>query len=136
MIGGLALWLLDRTVRTLQAYSRVQLQSLACLDSAGFLSSKGGRTLFSLSMKSAAPSTTTSSESTFSDKIVYLAYKAESGGLNIYPFDKPASKLGHVAGQYAFINVPAVSQHEWHPFTISSAPADAVTTHHIKGCIA
>ena len=29
----------------------------------------------------------------------------------------------YVAGQYCFINIPAVSQFEWHPFTISSFPA-------------
>jgi len=133
MIGGLTLWMVDRTIRTLQAYSRVQLHSFACLDSAGFLSPKGAPSLFCPSMKSEAQSPKAWSEGTFGDKIVYLAYTAEAGGLNTFPFIRPASKLGHVAGQYAFINVPAISVHEWHPFTISSAPADAVTTHHIKG---
>lgn len=31
-----------------------------------------------------------------------------------------------------FLNVPSISAWEWHPFTISSAPGDALTTHHIK----
>jgi NAD(P)H-flavin reductase len=35
-------------------------------------------------------------------------------------------------GQYCFVNVPAISVLEWHPFTLSSAPADAHTTVHIK----
>lgn len=35
----------------------------------------------------------------------------------------------HDAGQYAFVNVPAVSQLQWHPFTISSAPSDALANH-------
>lgn len=40
--------------------------------------------------------------------------------------------LEHVSAQYAFLNVPSISALEWHPFTISSAPGDEVTTHHIK----
>lgn len=42
------------------------------------------------------------------------------------------STLPHYMGQYVFINVPLVSQLAWHPFTISSAPNDPQTTHHIK----
>jgi len=30
----------------------------------------------------------------------------------------------HFAGQFAFINIPAVHGLQWHPFTISSAPDD------------
>jgi predicted ferric reductase len=40
--------------------------------------------------------------------------------------------LDHFAGQYAFINIPAVSETEWHPITISSAPSSRVRTFHIK----
>lgn len=40
--------------------------------------------------------------------------------------------LCHLMGQYVYLNVPAVSSLEWHPFTISSAPTDSTTTHHIK----
>mmetsp|Transcript_46899 Transcript_46899/g.101880 ORF Transcript_46899/g.101880 Transcript_46899/m.101880 type:complete len:283 (+) Transcript_46899:348-1196(+) len=36
------------------------------------------------------------------------------------------------ATRYIFINCPAVSRHEWHPFTISSAPDDYFVTIHIK----
>ena len=35
-------------------------------------------------------------------------------------------------GQYCFINIPAISSLEWHPFSISSSSYDVVTTHHIK----
>ena len=35
-------------------------------------------------------------------------------------------------GQYVFLNVPAISHFEWHPFSISSVADDPVTTHHIK----
>lgn len=40
--------------------------------------------------------------------------------------------LSHAMGQYCYINIPRISRLEWHPFTISSAPVDIVTTHHIK----
>ena len=36
------------------------------------------------------------------------------------------------AGQYLYLNVPAISSLEWHPFTISSAPSDGRVTCHIK----
>ena len=46
----------------------------------------------------------------------------------------------HEPGQYVYINIPAISVLEWHPFTLSSAPADAAgsssvgaSTLHIKG---
>ncbi len=37
----------------------------------------------------------------------------------------------YAAGDYAFIKIPAIARHEWHPFTITSAPeqADVVTFH-------
>jgi NADPH oxidase len=34
-------------------------------------------------------------------------------------------------GQFVFLNVPDISAVEWHPFSISSAPDDQYTTHHI-----
>jgi NADPH oxidase 5 len=30
----------------------------------------------------------------------------------------------HRPGDYVFINIPAIAQYEWHPFTLSSAPED------------
>ena len=35
------------------------------------------------------------------------------------------------AGQYLFLNVPAVSSLQWHPFTITSAPDDPYVSVHI-----
>lgn len=35
-------------------------------------------------------------------------------------------------GQYVFLNVPAVSELAWHPFSISSAPDDPLISHHIR----
>jgi FAD-binding domain/Ferric reductase like transmembrane component len=36
------------------------------------------------------------------------------------------------AGMYAFINVPAISKFEWHPFTLSSSPFQAHLGIHVK----
>jgi NAD(P)H-flavin reductase len=44
----------------------------------------------------------------------------------------PSELLRHVAGQYAFVNIPAVSELQWHPFTISSAPSAPEVSFHIK----
>jgi hypothetical protein len=47
------------------------------------------------------------------------------------PTEKSSTSLSHTAGQYCYVNVPNISALEWHPFSISSAPSDSVTTHHI-----
>ncbi|KAG7378508.1 hypothetical protein PHYPSEUDO_009966 [Phytophthora pseudosyringae] len=39
----------------------------------------------------------------------------------------------YAAGQYAFLCIPTISSFEWHPFTISSSPNEAIVTFHIKG---
>ena len=68
--------------------------------------------------------------------VVHLAYSVATpcsllqGG---NPFAKtPYGPLSHAAGQYVFVNIPLVSQLAWHPFTISSAPGEPCTHHHIK----
>ena len=49
------------------------------------------------------------------------------------PFMKSAyGPLPHTMGQYVFINIPLISQLAWHPFSISSAPGESHTQHHIK----
>ncbi|TDH65052.1 uncharacterized protein CCR75_009728 [Bremia lactucae] len=37
-------------------------------------------------------------------------------------------------GMYMFVNCPIISSHEWHPFTISSAPGDNYISVHIRAC--
>ena len=38
----------------------------------------------------------------------------------------------HEAGQYVFLNVPAISPLEWHPFSISSPPSALFRSFHIR----
>jgi len=64
------------------------------------------------------------------DGIVYLEYTVST--LNNAFHRSESSPLQHKMGQYVFINIPAISTLEWHPFTISSSPLDKTTTHHIK----
>lgn len=40
--------------------------------------------------------------------------------------------MSYYPGQYAFINIPAISASEWHPFTISSSPLTGLVTFNIK----
>ena len=70
------------------------------------------------------------------DNVVHLQYlvskpKSLFNGENPFRLSKYAS-LDHQMGQYVFLNIPAISKLEWHPFTISSSPYDSVTSHHIK----
>ena len=44
---------------------------------------------------------------------------------------RPAG-FAHAAGDYAFVRVPAIAGHEWHPFTISSAPEAPSLTFHVR----
>jgi len=45
-------------------------------------------------------------------------------------FKKPSMK--YKAGQWLFLNVPSVSRHQWHPFTITSCPFDPYISVHIR----
>ena len=40
--------------------------------------------------------------------------------------------VSHEAGQYGYLVCPQISPDNWHPFTIASAPCDAVTTLVVK----
>jgi predicted ferric reductase/Ca2+-binding EF-hand superfamily protein len=35
-------------------------------------------------------------------------------------------------GDYAFLRIPGIAKHEWHPFTISSAPESGALTFHVR----
>jgi predicted ferric reductase len=36
------------------------------------------------------------------------------------------------AGDYVFVRIPEIARHEWHPFTLSSAPENPVLTVHVR----
>lgn len=38
----------------------------------------------------------------------------------------------HHAGDYLFLRIPHIARHEWHPFTITSAPESSVLTVHVR----
>jgi NADPH oxidase 5 len=40
--------------------------------------------------------------------------------------------FAHHAGDYLFLRVPSIARHEWHPFTITSAPESAALTVHVR----
>jgi predicted ferric reductase/Ca2+-binding EF-hand superfamily protein len=43
-----------------------------------------------------------------------------------------AAGFEHRAGDYVFLRIPHVAPHEWHPFTISSAPDSEFLTFHVR----
>jgi len=45
-------------------------------------------------------------------------------------FEKPSFK--YLAGQWVWLNVPALSRLQFHPFTITSAPSDPYVSLHIR----
>lgn len=42
------------------------------------------------------------------------------------------SSMKYKSGQYLFLNVPALSKYQWHPFTITSCPSDPYISVHIR----
>ncbi|KAH8883821.1 hypothetical protein GQ53DRAFT_786604 [Thozetella sp. PMI_491] len=45
-------------------------------------------------------------------------------------FEKPSFK--YKAGQWLFLQVPSISQYQWHPFTITSCPFDPYVSVHVR----
>lgn len=52
-------------------------------------------------------------------------------GVSCVTLAKPAD-FRQRAGDYAFLKIPALAAHEWHPFTISSAPEREHLTFHVR----
>jgi hypothetical protein len=103
VLGGASLWLVDHAVRFARACMAVQ-----CKD-AKFMGGSSG-------------------------EVLRLSYVVDGGGKLCSPpsAKRPKSALLHGMGQHVYLNVPELSQLEWHPFSISSAAEDRMTTHHIK----
>ncbi|HWA76767.1 MAG TPA: EF-hand domain-containing protein [Polyangiaceae bacterium] len=54
-----------------------------------------------------------------------------ASGVSRLEVERPPA-FQHKAGDYAFVKIPALARHEWHPFTISSAPGLGSLTFHIR----
>jgi len=54
-----------------------------------------------------------------------------SSGVTRLDIARPAS-FQFQAGDYAFLRIPSLARHEWHPFTISSAPENDHLTMHVR----
>jgi predicted ferric reductase/Ca2+-binding EF-hand superfamily protein len=75
------------------------------------------------------------------DKLLRLPRTAaEARVLDVTPLASGVTKLAiekppefsHTPGDYVFLKLPAIAPHEWHPFTISSAPEQAELTLHVR----
>ena len=65
----------------------------------------------------------------FPAKVLFT--KAKGDKVMQIQFAKPAA-LNYQAGQWVFLKSPAVTKHEWHPFTLTSSPEDPFLECHIK----
>ena len=45
---------------------------------------------------------------------------------------EPPAGFDFAPGDYVFLRIPAIARHEWHPFTISSAPESDTLTFHVR----
>ncbi|MFO0680660.1 MAG: EF-hand domain-containing protein [Sandaracinus sp.] len=62
-----------------------------------------------------------------------VAYQTRAlrSGVTALDVERPAG-FRFSPGDYAFLCIPAVSRHEWHPFTISSPPESETMTFHVR----
>jgi len=51
---------------------------------------------------------------------------------NVIEIQMQKSKFKFKTGQYLYLNCPYIARHEWHPFTISSAPEEDFVSVHIR----
>ena len=103
--AGISLWIIDHLIRLTKCLgTAVHVEALSVLSAVGSSSSD----------------------------IIELKYTVSSQQLNMFSKAAEPAALEHQMGQYCFINIPVVSQMAWHPFSISSAPGDATTSHHFK----
>ena len=57
--------------------------------------------------------------------------RALRSGVTRIEIRRPAG-FTHHAGDYLFLRVPHIARHEWHPFTITSAPESSMLTVHVR----
>jgi predicted ferric reductase/Ca2+-binding EF-hand superfamily protein len=54
-----------------------------------------------------------------------------ASGVTKLSIEKPTGFV-HTPGDYVYLKLPALAPHEWHPFTISSAPEQPLVTLHVR----
>jgi len=59
---------------------------------------------------------------TASDEIIGLKTSSADGGMTLITINRPHASTGGIV----WIRVPAISDFEWHPFSVASAPSDGV----------
>jgi predicted ferric reductase/Ca2+-binding EF-hand superfamily protein len=60
-----------------------------------------------------------------------VALEALRSGVTRLELEKPLG-FDYAPGDYVFLRIPAIAKHEWHPFTISSAPEKDTITVHVR----
>jgi predicted ferric reductase/Ca2+-binding EF-hand superfamily protein len=60
-----------------------------------------------------------------------IAARALRSGVTRLDIRRPEG-FAQRAGDYAFLRIPSIAKHEWHPFTISSAPENDALTVHVR----
>jgi predicted ferric reductase/Ca2+-binding EF-hand superfamily protein len=64
-------------------------------------------------------------------RVDVLNAAALRSGVTRVELEKPQG-FEYNAGQYVFVCIPEIARHEWHPFTLSSAPEKASLTLHVR----
>ncbi len=64
-------------------------------------------------------------------KTVVAGAQALRSGVTRLELSKPKG-FAHRAGDYVFLRIPEIAKHEWHPFTVSSAPENETLTVHVR----
>jgi predicted ferric reductase/Ca2+-binding EF-hand superfamily protein len=60
-----------------------------------------------------------------------LGCTPRASGVTQLTLEKPPD-FTHRAGDYVYLKIPSLAPHEWHPFTISSAPEQRHLTFHVR----
>ncbi len=60
-----------------------------------------------------------------------VSARALRSGVTALEIAKPPG-FAFQPGDYCFVRIPAIARHEWHPFTISSAPERATVAFHVR----
>jgi len=123
ILGGLVLWIIDGIIR-LQS----SLQHNVIVHECKQMTTDVTLLSYTIHPSSLFIAPSTLSFSSFISQFMNTSLPLRAPGIETLE----GSPLQCKMGQYVFINIPEISPWEWHPFTLSSAPCDEVSTHHIK----